>query len=468
MQKYSVQKFVDRDRELEVLTRLISTDKPEFIVLYGRRRVGKTMLIHRLSSLVDACVVYIVGRRETKRSLLERLGRVCAEVFNDEYLAHGGFVSWDQFFRYIASRSQGRRVLLVFDEFPDMVYSSPELPSVLREYWDSVFTNSSIKIVVIGSSVSMMRRLFSSRESILYGRRSFELKLKPFDIVDASLFFSGKSFSDIIRYYGVVGGTPAYLEIASRLDLWELIDYSITKGTILYEDGYTLLATEVEEPRIHYMVLDKLSRGYRRLGSIASKAGVRINTLYKYIELLSILDIIGYRRNLLGRGRYYYIADPYYSWWISSVYNNIDLLERGLKKPVYEKLVKQLDQYVSLNTIPLITEQLVLRALDTNGLVDIGSILYKAIEFDLVLKYTNRYVIIESKWSDLDDREIDNIAREILGKAYMLKLGNPHVVILCKSINGDEKAHYTSRDYTATTYSTLYKHVIQGKKITTL
>ncbi|GEM_PF-1160193 len=468
MQKTSIWKFLDRENELSVLQELIEEKGPGLIVIYGRRRVGKTMLIRELERHVSASIVYIVGRRETEKLLLERLGRICASVFGDEFLLHGGFASWDQFFQYIGSKASTDRVVLVFDEFPDMVYSSPSLPSVLREYWDNVFRGRDIKIFVIGSSISMMRKLFSSRESILYGRRTFELKVQPLDIIGAHEFLSTHGFNSLIRYYGIVGGTPAYLEIASRFELEDLVRYSLTKGSVLYEDGFTLITSEVEEPRIHYVLLSILGKGYRRLGAIASRAGVRLNILYKYISLLELLDIVGRKRNLVGRETYYYIVDPYFSWWINTVYDNIDLLEKGFIEPIYNRVLKWFNDYVSQNIVPIITEQLIRYVMPRKDLIDIGFILRKGIEFDYVLRYSRYYVIVETKWSDLSRRGAETIAYDVLGKAYSLKLENPKVIVISRSVDGEEKYYVEERNYVITTFNTLFKKALKGERLESL
>ncbi len=455
--------FADREREIEALQRLLESSRAELVVVYGRRRVGKTTLVRWVAEHSGLPTVYIVGRREHPRLTLERVARECARVFGDDYLVPGGFPSWESFLKYLAARARSQRVLVVFDEFPDMVASSPELPGLLRDYWDSMLSGTLAKIVVVGSSISMMRRLFMEHESVLYGRRTFELKVKPMEFIDALQLLPGDSVLDKLRAYAVVGGTPGYLAAVSGMELWEVVEETVRKGSMLYEDAQTVLGLDVQEPRTYTTILYYLSHGMRRLGEIASALGMRAHTLYKYISLLELLDIVSRRRNLVGKEVYYTVSDQYYAWWYHVVYDLLELVERGYTREAAEEAVKKLDSHIAVNTLPALLEQLVPRLLKAPRRV--GVILRKNVEIDLAVETVDgRLLAVEAKWSDLTAIEAREELRRTYRKCVSLNL-DCKPLLVARTIDKNEEVLEETRDGVIATITELVNMAKKGEKL---
>ncbi|MEM2584636.1 MAG: ATP-binding protein, partial [Thermoproteota archaeon] len=197
-------RFINRKQELEFLEEKFS-DKRQLIIIYGRRRVGKTELIKQFCKNKDH--LYFLADRRGSLLNAERFANIAAEHFGD---VPPKARSFDDVFTYIAKRLDERKIVIVIDEFSYLVEKDDSIPSVFQLIWDEILKDKNIMLILCGSLVSMMESILSYR-SPLYGRRTGQWKLSPLRFNQAKKFFSNYSIEQKVEAYSILGGIPFYL-----------------------------------------------------------------------------------------------------------------------------------------------------------------------------------------------------------------------------------------------------------------
>ncbi len=202
--------FVDRAEELRFLEERAASGKAELVVVYGRRRVGKTELLRRFCS--GRPHLFFVAARTTSEQLLRDFARALAEL--PESLLPPGAVpeNWPAAFELLGTLARGRRFVVVLDEFPYLLEADPSVASSLQNLWDGALRKTQLMLVLCGSSVSVMESQVLGQQSPLYGRRTAQWHVRPLSYRDAAEFFPRYSAEDRLKAYGILGGMPAYLE----------------------------------------------------------------------------------------------------------------------------------------------------------------------------------------------------------------------------------------------------------------
>lgn len=203
--------FVGRSRELATLNRLYETGTFQFPVIYGRRRVGKTTLINEFVGKKP--VVFFTAVENNARINLENLSRAVAlfeHPDRDPSLAPL-YASLQQAFEAIFERARSQRVIFVIDEFPYLAKADPSVSSILQALIDRASADSKLLLLLCGSSLSFMKEQVLGEKSPLYGRRTAQIELKPFDFFTAMELFPQRNPIETAEIYGMVGGVPLYL-----------------------------------------------------------------------------------------------------------------------------------------------------------------------------------------------------------------------------------------------------------------
>lgn len=340
--------FINRYKELEFLEKRFNSAGAEFIVVYGRRRVGKTFLLRKF--LEGKRGVYFIVTRLS--GLLDEL----AEAIGEQLKVYPPLLrSYRDLFKYLASIAQEGRLVLVVDEFQRLAEFDPSFLTELQTAWDSYLKDTGIFIVLSGSSVGVVERAALSPSSPIFGRRTGQLRVRPFTFACAKDFVREYSDEDKVRTYAVFGGVPAYLAyLDDSKSLIENIESVVLEPTgPLHEEPYFLLATETREPLRYMSLLEAMALGATTLGEIASKSGLSSNELPRYIRTLErSLDLVERIYPLLEEGKKgrtrYLIKDNFFRFWFKFVRPNINLLQLGEVKKVSISLAERLDEYVSL------------------------------------------------------------------------------------------------------------------------
>ncbi|GAB6135518.1 ATP-binding protein [Thermococcus prieurii] len=440
-------RFIDREREIGLLERRLESESAEFVVIYGRRRVGKTALITEFLRRHGG--IYLLARETSELENLRRFSERITSYFGDDVLLKNPFRNWDALFEYLHQKSRKERLIVAIDEFPYLVLSNKALPSILQDYWDTKFSEGKLYLIISGSSVSMMEELLGYK-SPLYGRRTGQLRVKPLDFFSAGEFLPRFSMEDFVRVYSILGGTPAYLlEFDDGLSVEEnLTENYFRQDSLLYGDAEFVLREELERPRLYFAVLEAIARGRTTLGEIMNETGLERGTVGKYLSVLINLGIV--RREVpvteskkSRKGRYY-IDDPYFSFWFRYVHPNADLIETGNGDMLTRLVMKDLDEHVG-RIFEEVARQFLLKIKEKLPLkpTRVGRWWRKCEEIDLVAmdEVEKKALLIEVKWRDLSERDARKVFERLDRKSKLMGLDGWefHFGIIARSVESKDE-----------------------------
>lgn len=430
--------WLGREHELNALKRIAASDRAEFLLLYGRRRVGKSELIDQF--LKSQPGVRLLSREEAEMLQLKQGSEVLAEHFRDGLLKTNPFTKWDSFFSYIADKAE-ERVVVALDEFPYLVEANRSLPSLLQYHWDQKLRKTKIFLILCGSSIAMMESLMGSK-SPLYGRRTSQLLLKPLRFADALPQLG--PMRRAVEAYSVFGGTPAYLvEYDRRNDLWSNIREKImSPERALYRDPEFVLRQEVREPRSYFSILESIAKGNTRLGHIINDTGLDKGVVAKYLGVLMDLHLVSREVPVTektpskSRKGVYRLSDHYFRFWFRFVYPHMQAIEEGRQSRLMDEVLRpRLDEFVGP-----IFEQVAREALQVADRMDqlpfrmmkIGRWWDKDAEIDLIGIGERENLFCEVKWSDNVDASEE--VRKLQEKAAGVGLsGKSHFCVAARS-----------------------------------
>lgn len=321
-------RFVNRDAELSRLRGSYASEEADLVVIYGRRRLGKTQLV--LHSLADRADAVVFQATETTAQIqLDEFVDVVAESFP-------GITEikrdWEALLGYIGDQNG----IVVLDEFPYLVDSDDSLPSTIQRLWDQRFQHTSGTIVLVGSSISMMEESTLLGTSPLYGRSTQKLDLRPLDYSATQAFLPDTlSTEERILTWGIFGGVPYYLDgidFDSGLGVALLEDVLSQNGYLHNEPEY-VLRTELRDPNRYFAILTAIAAGKTTSNEIAQAVGIdgkQISTYTQKLERLRLVERevpITEEKPRSRRGRYR-ILDPLFRFWFRFVYGNEDRYDR--------------------------------------------------------------------------------------------------------------------------------------------
>lgn len=341
-----------RDRELDTLERQYQAAKGAFVVVYGRRRVGKTSLLREFVKSRPA--IYFHGTLGPRELQIQELLREAATVLKQPLLARVTGLSWKEALEAcVDAHTGGGRLVLVLDEFQWTASNSPELASVLQELWDRSWQHDPrVMLVLCGSYVGFMEREVLGRKSPLFGRRTAQILLRPFGYREAAAFHPGYSVADKARSYFVCGGIPHYLRLF-RADT--SVEQNIAERILhehgpLFREADFLLREELREVESYYALLQRLAEGAATPAELAADTPVGQSVQY-YLKQLLELGYIERTYPLLRKQPKrtqvrYVLSDPLLRFWFRFVQPNQSFLLRyGGKRGLTERIKPQLPAY---------------------------------------------------------------------------------------------------------------------------
>ncbi|MBI2548533.1 ATP-binding protein [Candidatus Woesearchaeota archaeon] len=400
--------FKNRKHELKALERLYSEKFPKLIVMYGRRRVGKTALIQEF--LKKHKGIYLLGRQETELENLRRFSAEISNFFSDETLNTNPLRNWDSLFTYLSQKLKEKRFAVAIDEFPYVVSANEAVPSILQDYWDNKLSKLSAFIILCGSSISMMERVVGYKSPI-YGRRTEQMLIEPLKFKDATAFIPGSlSMNNKIAYYAIVGGTPAYLlEFDYNRSLEQnLLENYLQKTKFLYHDALFVLREELNEPRNYFAILRAISRGKNTSNEIVNETSLDRGLVGKYLSVLIDLHFIErllpITEKKTSRKGIYKIKDNFFKFWFRFVHANEDYIEQNRQELLLkEKILPNLNSYVG-DIFEDIALAFITEKKEYNDFL-FGRWWHKGTEIDVVGKSPNELIFIEVKWKKLSESE---------------------------------------------------------------
>lgn len=345
--------FINRKRELSALKERLKSLKAEFVIIYGRRRVGKSELITKFIEGTNG--LRLLGREESEAVQLRRFSEIIGEYFNDDIVRKNPFSNWDSLFTYITEKAKNRFILAI-DEFPYLVQENRSLPSILQDYWDNRLKNTKLFLILCGSSIGMMEELLGGRSPI-YGRRTAQILIKPFTFRDVYGWLNN-NIEKAIQAFSIFGGTPAYiLEYDKKKGIWENIKEKILRqDAFLYRDTEFILREELKEPRFYFSILSAIAKGKTKSSEIINDTGLDKGIVGKYLSVLSELQLIERvvpvteRHPEKSRKGIYRLPDNYFKFWFRYVYPYIEYVESGAEEHLLNKVIKPtLNQFMGLS-----------------------------------------------------------------------------------------------------------------------
>lgn len=343
--------FINREKELTFLMEKWQEPKAQFIVLWGKRRVGKTELVKQF--IKDNPHVYFLSESVNEVEQLRRFSRTVGLYFNEPLLQTRGFSGWEEGFRYIKEKKQ--RFVLVIDEFPYLIQSNPAIPSLFQKGWDEYLSKSNIYLILLGSSISMMETEVLGYRAPLYGRRTGQWRLDPMTFDAAGNFRKGKPFEDRLMHYALAGGIPAYwLQFSKEKDFTKnMSDHVLRKGQMLYDEVEFILREELREPRYYFALLQAIAQGKRKLSEIVNATGITQPVANKYLSVLSDLKIVERElpvteeKPLKSKKGLYRITDEFFQFWFRFVFPRRGEIEMGRIDDVLSDIKREMPQHLS-------------------------------------------------------------------------------------------------------------------------
>ena len=317
-------KFLGREKEILDLEKEYARDGG-FVVIYGRRRIGKTTLIKQF--IKSKTAFYFLATKEVESQSMKRFAGVIARTTGNSVLQKAAFSDWLDLFQAVADYKPNEKKVLVIDEFPYLVKVNDSFPSILQNAWDEILKDSNVMLILCGSLISMMKKHALSYESPLYGRRTAQMRIAPLPFT--TVYENQKlSFEEAAEQYSITGGVPKYMEFFSDgQPLYEQIKENVlSKNGFLYEEPNFLLTDKVQVPTNYFSIIKVIADGNHKLGTIAGILGLETSALTPYLKTLSELGFIEKQVPVTEKNAektrkgLYFISDNFLRFWFRYVY----------------------------------------------------------------------------------------------------------------------------------------------------
>ena len=429
-------KFVDRIDEAARLKDALAREKSSLVVMYGRRRLGKSTLIKRVLSEND---VYFLADRSEGQHQRILLAKVIAQVFPDfDKLT---YPDWESMFRAVNYRTD-KRFTLCLDEFPYLVEQSSELPSVLQKLVDE--KQLKYNLVLCGSSQNMMYGLFLDSTAPLYGRADEIMKLVPIRLPYIQETLSLDAMN-AIEEYAVWGGVPRYWELRENQNslndaLWHNI---LSVNGTLYEEPIKLFQDDVKNIVKTSTIMSYIGTGVNRLSEIAARCNEPATNLSRPLKKLVDLGFLAKdvpfgidEKN--AKKSLYKIADPFMAFYYQFVVPNRSFIELGRRLPIEQALTAHFSEYVSMQWEKLcrdaVTGNLINRVVYGKAKRWWGSVINEdkkteQVEFDVMAESLDKkYLLVgECKWTTQENGK--QLTAALLRKANLLPFAQNYTIV---------------------------------------
>lgn len=444
-------RFVNRSSELALLERIAASDRRELLVVYGRRRLGKTALLRRFAA--GRRLTFFSCPLSSEQEALRLFTRELARTFDDPLLARARFSGWREAIEYALDKCDRERMPLVLDELPYLQRSVPGVDSLLQHAWDA--HDGAVKLLLTGSSFSVMDAAVADPRAPLYGRRTAQLEVRPMSFAETSDFHPGWSFAQRAVAYGVFGGVPAYAEqVARHASPAEAIHaLALSPAGALYTEPEFLVREELRDPGAYFSILHSLASGVTRPNEIAQDAGVAGPSVGKYLDVLRRMRIVGREvpvtetRPERSRKSIYRLADPFLRFWFRYVYPNRSALEAGGSRQVLDGVVLgDLDTFMGAPYEEICRQHLIADGARLLGWqpLRIGRYWDAGTEIDLIAVDAagERAAFVECKWGrNVDVRRVVRRLREKARAVGRFAAASHRYLVVSRTDGVDDEHH---------------------------
>ncbi|KIR01746.1 archaeal ATPase, fused to C-terminal DUF234 domain protein [Lachnospiraceae bacterium TWA4] len=344
--------FYCRENELSTMNKRYKKNHFEFIVIYGRRRVGKTALINEFCK--DKPTIYFSALNSSSKENLEALSKSIYLYQNPSELNAPTFRNFEDALDTITNLAKKQQLIFVIDEYPYLAKSEKSFSSRLQHLIDHIWQNMNLYLILCGSSMSFMEHQVLGYESPLYGRCTAQLKIEALSYRDIMDFYPNLNCEDLSLIYGITSGIPHYinkLEVETTIDE-ALLENLFDTSSYLFEEPQNLLKQELREPSVYNSIITAIANGASHSNEISTKVGLESSICSKYLRSLLELGIIKKEIPVTeksGKKTIYLIDDNFFRFWYRFVPKNLSIIQAGQFPRIYERAVKQhLSDYMGL------------------------------------------------------------------------------------------------------------------------
>ena len=316
--------MIGRSNELNILNSLYESPKFEYLVMYGRRRVGKTTLLQEFAK--DKKAVFFPAQEKNDALNLQDFSKMIQMRLDGMFIS--SFEGWKEAFEYI-DKKVSERTLIIIDEFPFIAEENPTVKSILQHTIDHLWKNNkNIFLILCGSSVSFMESDIMGKKSPLHDRQTSSMEVVPFDYFESSLFYPSYTNEQKLIAYGILGGVPRYLEaFDDGVSIEENISKTIIrKGAYLNEEPSNLLKAELRDPNVYNSILSAIASGKNRLLEISDYIHEDKSKVSKYLITLQTMRLVE-KKLPCGEGEasrkgIYKLTDNFFRFWFRYEFTN--------------------------------------------------------------------------------------------------------------------------------------------------
>ena len=434
--------FRGRVKELRILEKKYKQDDFVMTVLYGRRRIGKTMLINKFMSEHNCRKISFTSVERGEKELLSMMSESVLTALAPELIGVVSFDSFEKIFDFIGKQAENERIIFFIDEYPYLAKQCPYIQSILQKVIDTKWKNGKLFFIICGSLVSFMKDEVLAESAPLHGRSSLELKLRPFNYLETAEFLEGYTNEEKAVFYGLSNGVAKYIEqFDTNLSLDDNIIeqfYSIG-GYFSEEQIKTVVTSDRKNPGLYNSIVSAVATGHTKNGEIASYAGT--DDVTYPLKVLTNAEIL---KKKMSKKPYYVLNDSMLEFWFRYVNRATSLINADNGESYYRAEVKdKLHDFMGKVFEKMAMEYLMMHAgndgfpvytditdyqssiLDENGE-------QKQIEIDLLAKNGKDILLAgecKFKSSQFDKTEFD----KLMDKVKYLPVSDPMVVIFSLS-----------------------------------
>lgn len=413
-----IRMFVDRKKELEVLEECWDSKKFEFLVIYGRRRIGKTELIKEFIKNKKG-IFFLCSNRKP----LYNLKKFSEKISEFMGIPSVSFSNFPDAFDALLSKARGK-VVIVIDEFGYLIRKDSGTLSDFQEIVDEKLKDKNILLILCGSSITLMETNVLGLKSPLYGRATKQIKVQPFEFESLKLWFPQASLEDLMKIRAATGGVAKYLEFFSGSNInGEIIKNFFDNSSFIFGDATRILSEELRDYSTYVQILEAIGIGHNKVNEMANYAYIAPKDAFFYIKVLSSLGIVSrispiFSPKKAKRG-IYFISDNYFCFWFKFVSSFQSEIESGNTELAIKNFEALFNTYLGD-----VFEREVRSAFTKKNLVPfaatkIGKWWHKDIDVDLVLanEKTKEIAFFEVKWKTLSNSDCLKIIEELKEKS---------------------------------------------------
>lgn len=400
--------FINRESELAQLEGQYAAASGSLVVLYGRRRLGKTFLLRKFAEDKPHC--YFMADRAGESDLRRSMAMAMALSLREPVLGAVEYASWyDLFAAFDRFRPKEKRFVLLFDEYQYLCQVQPAFSSFLQKWWDEHWSEANMVLILCGSVTSMMYRETLAASAPLYGRASAQILLRPIGFCHISKFLPEKSTTERLEFFALTGGVPRYLQLASSYPSFKeaLAALVLHPDGILHNEARQLLQEEIQTPNVCWSILNAIGSGANRISEIAARVGQPANKLTRYLDLLKDLHLVRRETPVLERNPakskkgIYVVSDPFFRMWFGAIHPYMSFFEFAEMEPAYSKIEGQVGKLMAECYEEVCRQWIRERALEFHA-VSVGRQWASAYEIDAAAIDANFQLTVvgECKWSD--------------------------------------------------------------------